>query len=90
MIWIAPSGKDPAALEKRFWDAVDQFRPKKFEGRRSKGEFQSVRRSAFVLRHLHRLAVHSLELDIRHGGNVNSCYHGPHDTTGRFDFVLAA
>ncbi len=28
MIWIAPSGKDAdnAALEKRLWDAADQFR----------------------------------------------------------------
>lgn len=28
MIWIAPSEKDTdnAALEKRFWDAADQFR----------------------------------------------------------------
>jgi len=35
------------------------------------------------------LAVHGLEGDIRHGGNVNSYYYDPLDATGRFDFVLA-
>ena len=35
------------------------------------------------------LAVHDLEGDIRHGGNVNSYYNDPHDATGKFDFVLA-
>ncbi len=35
------------------------------------------------------LAVHGLEGDIRHGGNVNSYYEDPHDATGRFDFALA-
>ena len=35
------------------------------------------------------LAVHGLEGDIRHGGNVNSYYDDPHAAVGRFDFVLA-
>lgn len=35
------------------------------------------------------LAVHGLEGDIRHGGNVNSYYDDPHAATGTFDFVLA-
>jgi type I restriction enzyme M protein len=35
------------------------------------------------------LAVHGLEGDIRHGGNVNSYYDDPHSATGTFDFVLA-
>lgn len=35
------------------------------------------------------LAVHGLEGDIRHGGNINSYYDDPHIATGQFDFVLA-
>lgn len=35
------------------------------------------------------LAVHGLEGDIRHGGNVNSYYDDPHNAVGKFDFVLA-
>jgi len=35
------------------------------------------------------LAVHGLEGDIRHGGQINSYYDDPHDATGRVDFVLA-
>jgi type I restriction enzyme M protein len=35
------------------------------------------------------LAVHGLEGDIRHGGNVNSYYDDPHTAIGKFDFVLA-
>jgi type I restriction enzyme M protein len=35
------------------------------------------------------LAVHGLEGDIRHGGQVNSYYDDPHNATGGFDFVLA-
>jgi type I restriction enzyme M protein len=35
------------------------------------------------------LAIHGLEGDIRHGGNVNSYYDDPHNATGQFDFVLA-
>ncbi|MQM31833.1 MAG: hypothetical protein CRU78_15470 [Candidatus Accumulibacter phosphatis] len=35
------------------------------------------------------LAVHGLEGDIKHGGNINSYYDDPHAATGQFDFVLA-
>jgi type I restriction enzyme M protein len=35
------------------------------------------------------LAIHGLEGDIRHGGNINSYYDDPHESNGRFDFVLA-
>jgi len=35
------------------------------------------------------LAVHGLEGNIRHGGQINSYYDDPHKATGRFDFVLA-
>jgi type I restriction enzyme M protein len=35
------------------------------------------------------LAVHGLEGDIRHGGQINSYYDDPHDASGKFDFVLA-
>lgn len=35
------------------------------------------------------LAVHGLEGDVRHGGQVNSYYDDPHEAVGRFDFVLA-
>lgn len=35
------------------------------------------------------LAVHGLEGDIRHGGEINSYYDDPHKLAGRFDFVLA-
>jgi type I restriction enzyme M protein len=35
------------------------------------------------------LAVHGLEGDIRHGGEINSYYDDPHNMVGRFDFVLA-
>jgi type I restriction enzyme M protein len=35
------------------------------------------------------LAIHGLEGDIRHGGQINSYYDDPHSATGRFDFVLA-
>ena len=35
------------------------------------------------------LAVHGLEGEIKHGGNINSYYDDPHDATDRFDFVLA-
>jgi type I restriction enzyme M protein len=35
------------------------------------------------------LAIHGLEGDIRHGGDVNSYYDDPHGALGRFDFVMA-
>jgi type I restriction enzyme M protein len=35
------------------------------------------------------LAVHGLEGDIRHGGELNSYYDDPHNLVGRFDYCLA-
>ncbi len=35
------------------------------------------------------LAVHGLEGDIKHGGDINSYYDDPHKLVGKFDFVLA-
>ncbi len=35
------------------------------------------------------LAVHGLEGDIRHGGDINSYYDDPHKAVGGFDFALA-
>ena len=35
------------------------------------------------------LAVHGLEGDIRHGGDINSYYDDPHKAVGAFDFALA-
>lgn len=35
------------------------------------------------------LAVHGLEGDIAHGGEINAYYDDPHRQAGRFDFVLA-
>ena len=35
------------------------------------------------------LAVHGLEGQIKHGGNINSYYDDPHSATGQFDFVMA-
>ncbi|SEF96970.1 class I SAM-dependent DNA methyltransferase [Nitrosomonas ureae] len=35
------------------------------------------------------LAVHGLEGDIKHGGNINSYYDDPHTAIDQFDFVLA-
>lgn len=35
------------------------------------------------------LAVHGLEGDIKHGGEINSYYDDPHQAVGKFDFVLA-
>jgi hypothetical protein len=36
------------------------------------------------------LAVHGLEGEIKHGGNINSYYDDPHEATGQSTFALAA
>ena len=160
MIWIAPSAKDAdnAALEKRLWDAADQFRAnsglksQEYAGGRPQGpvlgliflRFAEVRFAAQRVKlespsplgveraagrgegyprpsdgrgaggegysgdparelSIHgvektdetgrlcrlNLAVHGLEGEIKHGGNINSYCDDPQDATGRFDFVLA-
>ncbi len=35
------------------------------------------------------VAVHGVEGDIRHGGDINSYYDDPHELVGKFDFVPA-
>jgi len=83
MIWIAPSEKDTdnAALEKRLWDAADQFRAN--SGLKTQQSEESGRLCRL------NLAFHGLEGEIKHGGNINSYYDDPHDATDCFDFVLA-
>jgi hypothetical protein len=91
MHWIALSEKDAdnAALEKRLWDAAEQFRANS----RLKSKELSIHgvEKTDETDRLCRLnlAVHGLEGAIRHGGNVNSYYDDPRDATGRLDFVLA-
>jgi type I restriction-modification system DNA methylase subunit len=73
MIWIAPIEKDTAT------DKLEKrLRDSADEFRANSG-------------HLCRmsLAVHDLEGNIRHIGQVNSHYDDPQGATGRSDFVLA-
>jgi len=35
------------------------------------------------------LAIHGLDGEIKHGGNINSYYDDPHQAVGRFNFALA-
>ncbi len=60
------------------------------------GEFYTptpiVRLMVEILEPFHgrmNLAVHGLEGDIRHGGEINSYYDDPHKAVGAFDFALA-
>ena len=151
MHWVAPPEKDTASatLEKRLWDAADQFRANsglkaqeysapvlgliflrfaevRFAAHRARLELPStsgrgaggegaamfVSSARFVCKNkknpaatlsIHgvektdetgrlcrqNLAVHGLEGDIRHGGQVNSYYDDPHKATGQFDFVIS-
>ena len=110
MNWIAPSDKDNtnAALEKRLWDAADQFRAKLElpstsgrgagdEGAQYTGDparelsIHGVEKTDGTERLCRlNLAVHGLEGDIKHGGNINNSYDDPHDATGHLTFHLAA
>ncbi|HEY5894489.1 MAG TPA: type I restriction-modification system subunit M N-terminal domain-containing protein [Chthoniobacterales bacterium] len=97
MIWIAPSAKDTdnAALEKRLWDAADQFRAN--SGLKSQEysapvfgliflRFAEVR---FAVQHARlEKGVHGLEGDILQGGNVNNYYGRPRVAIGHFDFAM--
>jgi hypothetical protein len=80
MHWIARSDKDSVGitLEKRLWDAANQFR--------ANSGLKSQEYSAPVLgRILQRFA----ERDSRSGCNANHHYDDPNDETSRFGFVLA-
>ena len=106
MLWIAPSEKDTAAemLGKCLWDAGSncQVRSASCEVQSVRHSTFNIRHLHRLSIHgvektdetgrLCRLnlAVHSLEGEIKHGGNINSYYDDPHDATGQSTFALAA
>ena len=89
MIWIAPSEKDTdnAALEKRLWDAADQFR--------ANSGLKSQEYSAPVLGHIFlrfaevRFAAQRAKLEGHPRPSDGRGVGGEGASHGRFDFVLA-
>ena len=99
MIWIAPSEQDTdnAALEKRLWDAgrICEVRSPSCEVQSIRHSTFVIRHLPRLSLHgvektdetgrLCRLnlAVHGLEGEIKHGGNINSYYDDPHAARSR-------
>jgi len=90
MHWIAPSERDAdtAALEKRLWDAAEQAVPASHV---AKAEFVIRNFHRLSIHGVEKtdetgrlcrlnLAVHGLEGEIKHGGNINSYYDEPSTT----------
>jgi type I restriction-modification system DNA methylase subunit len=82
MIWIAPTEKDTtsANIEKNLLASADQFRANSgLKAQEYSAPIHGVEKTDETGRLCRlNLAVHGLEGDIRHGGQVNSYYDDPH------------